>query len=129
MSIDTAMERLKAANPAPDTRLLRAESEDLTALLTSTWQRSANMQTQQPHNTEPVHDRGNRGWVVAVAAATIVLVVVGIVSLLSTRAGIEPGNEVPVTTVTTPAETVTTVASAPLPPKTVQIEAFDFGLE
>ena len=131
MSIDTAMERLRAANPALDTRLLRDESEDLTALLAATWQRSTNVQTQQRHKREPFHDRGNRGWLVAIAVAAAVLVVAGIVSLMSTSIGTEPSDEVPVTTTTVAAlvETVTTVAPAPVPPKMVQIEAFDFGYD
>jgi hypothetical protein len=129
MSVDTAMERLRTANPAPDTRLLRDESEDLTALLTATWQRSTNMQTQQPQKVEPTKDRNPRGWLVALTAAAVVLVVAGVISLLSTGDGAEPATEVPITTTTVAAlvETVTTVAPAPVPPKIVQIEAFDYG--
>jgi hypothetical protein len=95
MSIDTAMERLRAANPAPDTRLLRDESDDLTALLAATWQRSTNMQTKQPTNQEPVNHQKTRGWVIALAAAAVVLVVVGIASFLSTRQGTEPADATP----------------------------------
>jgi len=135
MSVDTAMERLRTANPAPDTRLLRDESEDLTALLTATWQRSTNMQTQQPQKVEPTKERKSRGWLVAVAAAALVLLVVGAISLLATSDGSEPADQVSVTTTTVAVtttvaalvETVTTVASAPVPPKMVQIEAFDYG--
>ena len=135
MSVDTAMERLRPANPAPDTRLLRDESEDLTALLSATWQRSTNMQTQQPQKVEPTKERKSRGWLVAVAAAALVLLVVGAISLLATSDGSEPADQVSVTTTTVAVtttvaalvETVTTVASAPVPPKTVQIEAFDYG--
>lgn len=95
MSIDTAMERLRAANPAPDTRLLRDESDDLTALLAATWQRSTNMQAKQPTNQEPVNNQRTRGWVIALAAAAVVLVVVGVASFLSTRQGTEPADATP----------------------------------
>lgn len=129
MSVDTAMERLRTANPAPDTRLLRDESEDLTALLTATWQRSTNMQTQQPQKVEPTKERKTRGWLVALATAAVVLAIAGVISLLSTSDGAEPATEVPITTTTVAAlvETVTTVAPAPVPPKIVRIEAFDYG--
>jgi hypothetical protein len=136
MSVDTAMERLRTANPAPDTRLLRDESEDLTALLTATWHRSTNMQTQQPQKVEPTKERKTRGWLVALATAAVVLVIAGVISLLSTSDGAEPATEVPITTttvaalvetVTTTVEPVTTVAPAPVPPNMVQIEAFDYG--
>lgn len=130
MSVDTAMERLRTANPAPDTRLLRDESEDLTALLTATWQRSTNMQTQQPQKVEPTKERKTRGWLVALATAAVVLVIAGVISLLSTSDGAEPATEVPITTTTVAAlvETVTTTAApVPVAPKMVQIEAFDYG--
>jgi len=129
MSVDTAMERLRAANPAPDTRLLRDESEDLTALLATTWQRSTNMQTQQRQKLEPVRKKGIPGWAIALAAAAAVLVLVGIASLISTGSGTEPADVVPVTptTVAAQVDTVTTVVPAPVSPQMVQIEAFDFG--
>jgi hypothetical protein len=129
------MERLRTANPAPDTRLLRDESEDLTALLSATWQRSTNMQTQQPQKVEPADEERTRGWPIALAAAAVILLVVGAISLLATSDGAEPADQVPVTTTTVAVtttvaalvETVTTVAPAPVLPKMVQIEAFDYG--
>jgi hypothetical protein len=67
--------------------------------------------------------------VIAVSVAAAVLVLVGIASLISTSNGAEPADEVPVTTTTVAAllETVTTVAPTTGLPKTVQIEAFDYG--
>lgn len=86
-------------------------------------------QTQQPDKLEPVHDKGKRGWVMAIAAAAVVLAVAGIASLMFTSTGTEPADEAPITTTTVAAlvETVTTVALAPVPPKMIQIEAFDYG--
>jgi hypothetical protein len=93
------------------------------------------MQTQQPQKVEPTEERKTRGWLVALATAAVVLVVAGVISLLSTSDGAEPADQVSVTTTTAAVtttiaalvETVTTVAPAPVPPRMVQIEAFDYG--
>jgi hypothetical protein len=83
MSTDTAMDRLRAANPAPDTRLIRAESEDLAVLLATTWQRSTNMQTTQPQGVEPPQRQSRRGWVIAAATFALVIAVGLTAALLS----------------------------------------------
>jgi hypothetical protein len=85
MSTDTAMDRLRAANPAPDTRLLRAESEDLAVLLATTWQRSTNMQTTKPQGVEPPQRHRRRGWVIAAATFAVVIGVGLTATLLSSQ--------------------------------------------
>ena len=135
MTIETAIQRLKAADPAPESNVMRSETDDFAALLLATWQRSTNMQTQQPQKVEPADEKRTRGWPIALAAAAVILLVVGAISLLATSNGAEPATEVPITTTTVAVtttvaalvETVTTVAPAPVPPKMVQIEAFDYG--
>jgi hypothetical protein len=69
------------------------------------------MQTQQPQKVEPADEKRTRGWPIALAVAAVIVLVVGAISLLATSNGTEPA----------------TVAPAPVPPKTVQIEAFDYG--
>ena len=135
MTIETAIQRLKAADPAPESNVMRSETDDFAALLLATWQRSTNMQTQQPQKVEPADEKRTRGWPIALAAAAVILLVVGAISLLATSNGAEPATEVPITTTTVAVtttvaalvETVTTVAPAPVPLKMVQIEAFDYG--
>lgn len=108
MSIDTAMERLRAANPAPDTRLLREESQDLSTLLSATWQRSTNMQTEQPVKP-PRADRPQRnGWLIAAAAFVVVLLVGVAVIALGQQATDDPTDPAPDPTTTS---TTTTIAS------------------
>jgi hypothetical protein len=75
MSIDNAMDRLRAANPAPDKRLLRAEVENLNDLLSATWQRSTSVQTQSPQEI-PKPDRPfRRGWLAVAAGFTVVAII------------------------------------------------------
>lgn len=107
MSTDTPMDRLRAANPAPDTRLLRAESEDLGVLLATIRQRSTNMQTTQPQGAEPSQRQGRRGWVIAVAAFALVIAVGLTAALLSSRSTDgEPATVVVPTTTVAPAAIV-----------------------
>ena len=75
MSIDNAMDRLRAANPAPDKRLLRAELDNLNVLLSATWQRSTNVQTQPTQETQQSEKPTRRGWLVAAGAFAVVLIV------------------------------------------------------
>jgi hypothetical protein len=53
MSMDTTKQSLRNANPAPEPGQLVRESDDLTALLHETWQRSTSLQTQAPQKLEP----------------------------------------------------------------------------
>jgi hypothetical protein len=84
MSIDNAMDRLRAANPAPDKRLLRAELDDLNVVLSATWQRSTNVQTELPQQTQPSQKPSRRGWLVAAAAFAVVVIVGFGASLIAT---------------------------------------------
>lgn len=85
MSIDNAMDRLRAANPAPDKRLLRAEFDDLSVLLSATWQRSTNVQTELPQQTQQSQKPSRRGWLVAGAAFAVVAIVGLGASLVATN--------------------------------------------
>ena len=85
MSIDNAMDRLRAANPAPDKRLLRAELEDLNVLLSATWQRSTNVQTQPQQETQQSERPSRRGWLVAAAVFTVVVIIGLGMSLVATN--------------------------------------------
>ena len=110
MSIETAMDRLRAANPAPDTRLLRDESDDLNVLLSTTWQRSTNVQTQQPQKIQEPQKPPRRGWLVAAAAFALV-VIVGLGFGLITRNSDNPPASEPTPT-TVPATTTTAAGDA-----------------
>jgi hypothetical protein len=85
MSIDNAMDRLRAANPAPDKRLLRAELDDLNVLLSATWQRSTNVQTEQLQETQQSQKPSRRGWLVAAAAFAVVAIIGLGASLIATN--------------------------------------------
>jgi hypothetical protein len=138
MSIETATQRLRDANPAPDTNLLRSETEDLTALLHATWQRSTNVQTQQHQKLAPVKEPQKRGWLIAAAVAAATIIVIGAVALLPLTQGTDTVTDTPSTTLdaapvpTTVASVVappTTVAVVPAGPTTFVVEAFDYGYE
>jgi hypothetical protein len=100
MSIDTAMDRLRTANPAPDTRLLRDESEDLAALLSAIWRTSTDTQTQQPQHLESSQGERRGGWLVAAAAFAIVMLVGIVVALTGRTDSIPPADPEPGTTTT-----------------------------
>ncbi|MGI9667128.1 MAG: hypothetical protein ACR2N2_08515 [Acidimicrobiia bacterium] len=117
MSVDTAMDRLRAANPAPDTRLLRDESDDLNVLLADTWQRSTSVQTHEPQKVEDTPSTRRRGWLVAAAAAIVVAVLGAAAFLLAPGDGLEP--VAPSTTTSVDAAPPTTVATPP----TTSVEA------
>jgi hypothetical protein len=123
MSIETAMDRLRAANPAPDTRLLRDQSDDLNVLLSETWQRSTNVQTQQPLQMQEPQKPRRRGWLVA-AAAFAVVVVVGLGIGLITMNADNPPASTPTPTTTPPTTTPpTTTPPTTTPPTTAPSDA------
>jgi len=136
MSIDTAIQRLRDANPAPEPGQLIRESDDLTALLNETWQRSTNMQTQTPQKVEPEGRETNRGWLIALSVAAGIIFVVGALALLPMTQGSDVVDESPNTTIPVvvdpetealPAEITTTVAGSVSGPTTMQVQAFDYG--
>ena len=119
MSIDKAMDRLRAANPAPDTRLLRDESVDLAALLSAIWQTSTDTQTQQPLHIEPPQGERRRGWLVAAAAFAIVMLVGGAVALTSRTDSIPSSDPEPgLTTISAAPSTTTQPATTTTEPGT-----------
>jgi hypothetical protein len=126
MSIETATQRLKAANPAPETDPVRGEADDLTELLLATWQRSTNVQTQQPKKLAPVDEPQRRGWLIAVAVAAVTIIVIGAVALLSPSVGPREVADTPTTTLDA-APTSTTSAVVQAGPVTVVVEAYDYG--
>jgi hypothetical protein len=136
MSTDTAIQRLRDANPAPEPGQLFRESDDLTALLHETWQRSTDMQTQTPQKLEPEDRETNRGWLIAMAVAAGIVLVVGALALLPMTRGSDVVDETPNTTIAVdvdpeaealPVEITTTSAGIVSRPTTVQVQAFDYG--
>ena len=136
MSIDTAIQRLRDANPAPEPGQLIRESDDLIALLNETWQRSTNMQTQTPQKLEPEGRESNRGWLIALAVAAGIIFVVGALALLPMTQGSDVVDESPNTTIPVvvdpetealPVEITTTSTASVSGPTTVQVQAFDYG--
>lgn len=126
MSIDTATQRLRDANPAHEPNLLRSESDDLTALLHATWQRSTNVQTQQAQKLTPQKSPQKREWLIAVAVAAATIIVIGAVALLPLNQGSDEVTNTPPTTLdATPTPTTSAVAQAG--PTTFEVEAFDYG--
>jgi plastocyanin len=124
MSIETAIRRLKDANPAPETSLLRSETDDLTTLLHATWQRSTNVQTQQAQKFSPEKEPRKNGWMIVAAVAAATIIVIGAVALLPLSQGTKEVADTPQTTINT-APTTTAVAQSG--PTTHEVEAFDYG--
>ena len=117
MSIDTSFQQLREANPVPNPTLLTNVAEDLTGLLDASKQRSTEMQTQERTTTEIRPPRVRRPWVIALAAATV-LVMVGLAAVIA-------NTEEPTVVVDEPAivvdEPTPTVTSAPvLPPVDIE---------
>ncbi len=130
MSIETATQRLREANPVRETDLLRSESDDLTALLHATWQRSTNVQTQEPQKLTPVKapekNPQPRGWLIALAVAAVTIIVIGAVALLPLTQGSDDAVDTPPTTLDA-APTPTTSVAVQAGPTTFEIETFDYG--
>ena len=85
MSVDSAFQRLRDANPVPDPDLLTSEV-DLDSLLTLTPQRSEAMQTQEREIQQP-RQKPRSPRLIAAAGAAVIALVVALVVLL-------PGEEV-----------------------------------
>ena len=111
MSIDTSFQQLREANPVPNPALLTDVAEDLTGLLDASKRRSTDMQTQERTTIETNPTRVRRPWVIALAAATA-LVMIGLAAVIA-------NTDEPTVVVDEPAPTVTSVPA--LPP--VDIEA------
>ena len=111
MSIDTSFQQLREANPVPNPALLTDVAEDLTGLLDASKRRSTDMQTQERTTIETHPTRVRRPWVIALAAATV-LVMIGLAAVIA-------NTDEPTVVVDEPAPTVTSLPA--LPP--VDIEA------
>lgn len=98
MSVDTALERLRAANPVPDPSMLADRSDEVSVLLPVTWQRSTDMtQTiERPVHEEPPPSKKPR-LLVALAAAAVAIVVGLAAIMVATTDGTD---QTPVTQVT-----------------------------
>lgn len=81
MTHDLAFARLREANPVPEPLQLDVASTGQDALLASITERTARMQTQEQQQREIQPKRPN-GWLVAAAAAAIVIVALGLINLV-----------------------------------------------
>lgn len=78
MSIDTAFERLREANPVPRPELLRGENDEISVVRTPEPWRRDEMDTQTIER-KPAPTGGRRKWLPALAGAAVVaLVAIGI---------------------------------------------------
>lgn len=72
MSIDTAMQRLRDANPVPDPAALRKLPVETGVLLTATQQRSNEMQPRpEPFTNQKAPTSQRRKWIPELAAAAV----------------------------------------------------------
>ena len=94
------------------------------------------MQTQRPQRLEPEDKETNRGWLIVMAVAAGIVLVVGALALLPMTRGSVVVDETPNTTIAVvvdpetealPVEITTTSAGIVSGPTTVQIQAFDYG--
>jgi hypothetical protein len=115
MSVETAFQQLREANPVPDPALLIDASTDLAGLLATTTQRSAEMQTEELTRPKSPQQRTDRPWLLAASAAAAVLVI-GAVIAISTLGGSPDVAENPPVTTTSPAPLTPSIdASAAAP--------------
>jgi hypothetical protein len=75
MSLETAFQQLREANPVPDPQLLTDGSVDFDGLLAATRQRSMEMQTIEQTTPETPQKPPRRPWLIAVAAAAAVILI------------------------------------------------------
>jgi hypothetical protein len=98
MSVDTAFQRLRDANPVPEPALLRTQSHDSAVLLAATRQRSTVMQTQEETINQKGQESPSRrlliGLGVAAAVLLAVAVTVGVALALTTANPLPPANQV-----------------------------------
>jgi hypothetical protein len=132
MSTRIMLDRLAAANPArehgidiDDSTLLLAIQERSVAMSTNTEHQATR---RIPPLTDPEPPKRRAGWIVALAAF-VVVIVLGAVALLGSTGtdappATTPTTQAPPTTQTPP--TTEAEAAARLP-RTVEIEAFDYG--
>ena len=115
MSVETAFQLLREANPVPDPALLTDRSADFGALLTATMQRSAEMQTQELTRTETPQPPSRRPWLIAVTAAAAVILIgfLLIVPNLGEPSDVVVDAPIPTTTPAPPAPAVDVEAAAP----------------
>ena len=96
--------RMRQANPIPDAQA-EFGNDEIAALLTLTRKRSTDMDVEEMTTPVTPDERPKRGWLVAVAAAAVVVLVVGAVLLL------DRGSDVPPATTPEPAPSTTLDAS------------------
>lgn len=126
MSSRITLDRLGAANPAPehgididDSTLLLAIEERSVAMSTNT-EHKATRGIPSLGGSEPPKRRA--GWIVALAAFAVVIAL-GALALLGSTSTDAPPATTPTTEVPPTTDAINTSAS----PRTVEIEAFDYG--
>jgi hypothetical protein len=127
MSSKITLDRLAAANPAPehgididDSKLVLAIQERSVAMSTSTERKATK---GIPPLADSAPPKRKKGWIVALAAFAVVMIV-GIVTLLGSTSTESPPATTPTTAVPTPPQPETEAVAVP---RTVEIEAFDYG--
>jgi len=127
MSTEITLDRLAAANPAPehgldidDSMLLLAIQERSVAMSTNT-ERKATRGIQRLDGSEP--PKRKTGLIVALTAFAVVMIV-GLVTLIGSTSTDSPPAVTPTTAVSTPPQPETEAVAVP---RTIEIKAFDYG--
>lgn len=117
MSIETAFQRLRDANPVPEPAALRERRVDPSVFLATTQQRSREMQTErQPLTTSKSPTPPSRKWMAALAAFVVVVLIGGSILLFS-------GGSSPDVAATTAAPTTPPLVGGTLTMEVLFIEA------
>jgi hypothetical protein len=116
MSVETAFQQLREANPVPDPALLIDASTDFAGLLATTTQRSAEMQTEELTRPKSPQQRTYRPWLLAASAAAAVLVIGAVLAISTIGGSPDVAENPPVTTIgpAPPTPSIDAGAAAPI---------------
>ena len=116
MSLETAFQQLREANPVPDPALLTDGSAASAGLLSMTRQRSAEMQTTELTKQETPQRPTPRRWLIPASVAAAVIVIGALVAILALGGSPDVADEGPATTtsVAPPTPTIDVNAAAPI---------------
>jgi hypothetical protein len=127
MSSKITLDRLAAANPAPEHDIDIDDSMLLLAIQERSVAMSTNTERKATKGIPPLADserpKRRTGWIVALAAFAVVMIV-GMVTLLGSTSTDAPPATTPTTAVPPTTEPITEAVAVP---RTVEIEAFDYG--